>query len=198
MNIQGIRRMGLVGALGCLLALGVAGGVARAQSAAPSGPTTARRVHSTMVVTAIDRASRSVTLQDADGEMRTISVPPDMKSFDTLKVGDHVDVDYFESIGLSLMPPGTKSSVTESTSGGRVAPGMAAAGRDITANVEVVSVDQVMNKVTFRGPKGNLRTVTVYDPQMQKRLATLQPGQMVQVTYREAIAAAIKPTASSK
>jgi hypothetical protein len=190
--------MGWVGALGCLLALGLAGGVASAQSAAPAGPTAARRMHSTMVVTAIDRTTRSVTLQDADGEMRAVTAPPDMTSFDTLKVGDHVDVDYYESVGLSLMPPGTKTSVTEGTSGGRVAPGMAAAARDVTANVEVVSVDEVMNKVTFKGPKGNLRTVTIYDPQMQKRLANLRPGQIVQITYREAIAAAIKPTASSK
>jgi len=206
MNIQGTRRMGFRGALGCLLAFGLGNGVASAQSRSQSavqpgsmsGPQTARRIHSTMVVTAIDRTTRSVTLQDANGDMRTVGVPPDMKSFDALKVGDHVDVDYFESIGLSLMPPGTKTSVSEDTSGGRVSPGVAAAGRDITANVEVVSVDQVMNKVTFRGPKGNLRTVTVYDPQMQRRLANLQPGQIVQITYREAIAAAIQPSASSK
>ena len=184
-----------VGVAGCLLALALWGGSARADSA--SGPTAARRVHETVVVSAIDRATRSVTLQNAEGDVRTIGVPPDMKSFDTLKVGDHVDVDYYESIGLSLMPPGTKSTMTDSTTGGRPAPGVFAAGREITANVEVVSIDDVMNKVTFKGPKGNVRTVTVYDPAMQKRLATLQPGQMVQITYREAMAAAIKPTASS-
>ena len=53
-----------------------------------------------------------------------------------------------------------------------------------------------MNRVTFKGPKGNIRTVTVYDPAMQKKLTSLQPGQMVQITYREAIAASIKPTPS--
>jgi hypothetical protein len=196
MNILGNRRMGLVAVLGCLLTLGLCAGSARAE--APAGQVAARRIHSTMVVTGIDRTTRTVSLQDADGEMRTVGVPPDMKSFDTLKVGDHVDVDYYESIGLSLMPPGTKSSMSESTSGGRVAPGVASAGREITANVEVVGVDQVMNKVTFKGPKGNVRTVTVYDPAMQKRVANLQPGQMVQITYREAMAAAIRPTASSK
>jgi hypothetical protein len=186
----------MVAVAGCLLALGLEGGVSRAE--APSGPTVARRTRETMVVTGIDRTNRSVTLQNADGETRTVGVPPDMKSFATLKVGDHVDVDYYESVGLSLMPPGTKSAVSESATGGRVAPGVAAAGRQVTANVEVVSVDQVMNKVTFKGPKGNLRTVTVYDPAMQKRLANLQPGQMVQITYREAIAASIQPSGSAR
>jgi len=184
----------MVAVVGCALTLGLEGGASRAE--APSGPTAARRTRETMVVTAIDRTNRTVTLQNAEGDMRTIGVPPDMKSFDTLKVGDHVDVDYYESIGLSLMPPGTKSAVTESATGGRVAPGVAAAGRQITANVEVVSVDQVMNKVTFKGPKGNVRTVTIYDPAIQKKLTALQPGQMVQIIYREATAAAIKPTVS--
>lgn len=186
----------MLGVVGCLLTLGLGGGVSQAQPAA--GPTAARRTRETMVVTGIDRTNRSVTLQNADGEPRTVGVPPDMKSFDTLKVGDHVDVDYYESIALAMMPPGTKSSVSESATGGRVAPGVAAAGRQVTATVEVVSVDQVMNKVTFKGPKGNLRTVTVYDPSMQKRLVDLQPGQMVQITYREAIAASIQPTGSAR
>ena len=60
----------------------------------------------------------------------------------------------------------------------------------------MIGVDEVMNRVTFKGPKGNVRTVTVYDPATQKKLTSLQPGQMVQITYREAIAAAIKPTPS--
>ena len=64
-------------------------------------------------------------MQNADGDTRTMGVPPDMKSFDTLKVGDHVDVDYSESIAVALMPAGTKSSMSETTSGGRTG----AAGR---------------------------------------------------------------------
>ena len=47
------------------------------------------------MVGAIDRATRTVTLLNAEGESRAVGVPPDMKSFDTLKVGDHVDVDYY-------------------------------------------------------------------------------------------------------
>lgn len=60
----------------------------------------------------------------------------------------------------------------------------------------MIGVDEVMNRVTFKGPKGIVRTVTVYDPAMQKKLTDLQPGQMVQITYREALAASIKPTPS--
>jgi len=190
------KRIGTMIALaGGLLTLAVWSNLSEAQSAMP--PATARRLHETVVVSAIDRTIRTVTLVNAEGDSRTVGVPPDMKAFDTLKVGDHVDVDYYESIGLALMPAGSKASMTETTTGGRTAePGGAAVGRQITATVEVVGVDEVMNRVTFKGPKGDMRTVTVYDPAMQKKLTSLQPGQMVQITYREAIAASLKPTVS--
>jgi ribosomal protein L2 len=194
MNTRSNRQKRAV--LGLLTGLATLGGLARAE--APSGPTAARQVHETMVVTAIDRSTRSVTLENSNDETRTVGVPPDMKAFDTLKVGDHVDVDYSESIALAMMPPGTKATMTERTTGGRVQPGVAAAGREVTATVQVISVDEAMNRVTFKGPKGNVRTVTVYDPAMQKKLASLQPGQMVQISYLEAIAASIKPTPAAK
>jgi ribosomal protein L2 len=195
-NQSSRQKRALIGLLTGLATLALAGGRTRAE--APSGPSTARQVHETTVVTAIDRTTRSVTLENSDGETRTIGAPPDMKSFDTLKVGDHVDVDYSESIALAIMPPGTKTTMTERTTGGRVQPGVAAAGREVTATVQVVSVDEAMNKVTFKGPKGNVRTVTVYDPAIQKKLASLQPGQMLQISYREAIAASIKPSPAAK
>jgi hypothetical protein len=197
MTNQERRKRAMVALVGGLLTLAAWRGSPRAQSA--MGPATGRRVHETVVVSAVDRTTRTVTLLNAEGEARILSVPADMKSFDTLKVGDHVDVDYYESIGLALMPAGSKASMSETTTGGRTAePGVAAVGRQITATVEVVGVDEVMNRVTFKGPKGNVRTVTVYDPAMQKKLTTLQPGQMVQIIYREAIAASIKPTASAR
>jgi hypothetical protein len=196
MTNQERRKTALIALVGGLLTLVVWSGFAQAQSA--MGPSTGRRLHETVVVSAIDRTTRTVTLLNAEGEARVLSVPADMKSFDTLKVGDHVDVDYYESIGLALMPAGSKASMSETTTGGRTAePGVAAVGRQITATVEVVGVDEVMNRVTFKGPKGNVRTVTVYEPAMQKKLTNLQPGQMVQIIYREALAASIKPTASA-
>jgi hypothetical protein len=189
------RRLATTIALaGGLLTLAVVSSPSRAQTA--MGPATARRLHETVVVSAVDRAARTVTVLNAEGEPRTVAVPPDMSSFDTLKVGDHVDVDYYESIGLALMPAGPKTSMTETTAGGQTELGGASVGRQIKATVEVVEVDEVMNRLTFKGPKGIVRTVTVYDPAMQKKLTSLQPGQRVQLTYREAIAASIKPTAT--
>jgi hypothetical protein len=198
MNHRGGRMRTAIGIASGLLALVLWTGVGRADSTTTM-PRAGRRVHETVVVTSIDRTTRSVTLQNADGDTRTLGVPPDMKSFDTLKVGDHVDVDYAESIAVALLPAGSKASMTETATGGRAGePGVATAGRQITATVEIVEVDEVMNRVTFKGPKGTVRTVTVYDPAIQKQLGTLQPGQAVQLTYREALVASIQPSASAQ
>jgi Cu/Ag efflux protein CusF len=163
-----------------------------------TGPGTAERMSSeTVVVSGIDRAKRTVTLTNSDGERETMNVPSDVKAYDTLKVGDHVDIDYYESMAVSLAPPGSKPSMTERTSGSRMGEGGggAVAGRETTITAQVISVDVPNNKVTFKGPKGNRRTVTVSDPTMQKKLPNLKPGQNVQFTYTEAIAASIRPSA---
>jgi hypothetical protein len=163
-----------------------------------TGPGSAERMSSeTVVVSGIDRAKRTVTLTNSDGERNTMSVPTDVKAYDTLKVGDHVDIDYHESMAVSLAPPGSKPSMTEKTSGSRMGEGGggATAGRETTITAQVISVDVPNNKVTFKGPKGNRRTVTVSDPALQKKLPNLKPGQNVQFTYTEAVAASIRPSA---
>ena len=45
----------------------------------------------------------------------------------------------------------------------------------------------------LQGPKGNARVVNVSDPEMQAKLPSLKPGQVVQFTYTEAVAVAIQP-----
>ena len=71
-------------------------------------PSTTRTIHATAVVTAIDKASRHVTIKKPDGEKSTVAVGPDVKAFDHLKVGDKIDIDYSESLALSMLPPGSK------------------------------------------------------------------------------------------
>jgi len=163
-----------------------------------TSPTSAERMTSeTFVVSGIDRGKRTVTLTNADGDRNTMNVPSDVKAYETLKVGDRVDVDYRESIGVSLAPTGSKPSITERTSGTHMSGGKpGTATRETTISAEVVTVDVPNNKVTFVGPKGNHKTVTVADPAIQKKLPNLTPGQVVQFTYTEAIAASIRPAAS--
>jgi hypothetical protein len=163
------------------------------------GPSAERMTQETVLVTGIDRSARTVSLQNAEGEKRTVTVPSDVKAFDKLKVGDRIDIDYFEAVAVEMLPPGSKPTMSERTSGTRMGQGGGAAmGREMTISAEVTNVDVAANKVSFKGPKGNIRTVTVSDPAMQKKLSGLKPGQVVQFTYTEAVAAAIRPAVSAK
>jgi hypothetical protein len=192
-----MRTLGISAAIGLgALMLTLVGGAPPALAAPPES----RLIHESMVITAIDRTKRTATLQTSDGETQTIDVPPEIKSYDTMKVGDHVDVDYYESVAMSLLPPGTKPTMTESSSMNRTAPGQGTATHEQTVSATVIAVDLRNNKVTFRGPRGNTQTVSVSDPEMQKRLPGLKPGQVVQIRYTEALAASLRPTspASSK
>jgi hypothetical protein len=129
--------------------------------------------------------------------VKTIDVPAEVKSYDTLKVGDKIDIDYQESIAVSLLPTGTKPSASETTSMNRMAKGVGATSREVTASATIIAVDPKKNEVTFKGPRGNVRTVTVQDPAVQARLPALKVGQVVQITYTEAMVLSIRPSAGS-
>ena len=125
-----------------------------------------------------------------------MNVPPDVKAYDTLKVGDRVDVDYHESIGR-LDGAGRDEARHDREVGrtrrwARGAP--ATAARETQISAEVVSRRR---RRTTRSPSRDRRvrpqTMTVADPAMQKKLPNLKPGQVVQFTYTEAMAVGIRP-----
>ena len=185
-----------------------AAGVAHAQGdqAQPGQPSmgqgsvggrTSETIHTAATVQSIDKKTRTVMLKKEDGEVVPIQVPPDSPNFDKLKVGDKVDVDYHEAVAVALLPPGSgKPSATERVTESR---GMGKGGvsKETTVSAEVVAVDPVANTVTFKGPRGQLKKVNVTDPDMQAKLKQVKVGQMLQITYSEAIAATIRPSKSS-
>src|SRR3954463_14907344 len=172
---------------GTRIMIGIAAGLlAGALTAAPAlggpdqgitqrtGPGSAERLkEETVVVTGIDRSARTVTLQNADGEKKTVKVPAEVKAYDTLTVGARIDITYQESMAVSMMPTGSKPSMSERAVDGK-AEGVVGGAREMKVSAEVVSVDPAANKVTFKGPKGQVKTVTVADPQMQKKLPSLK------------------------
>lgn len=160
----------------------------------PRGKAMARQTRETATVVGIDRSNRMITVRDdTSGEQQRVAVPPAVKQFDRLKVGDHIDIDYYESMVVSMMPPGSKPAMSQSRTGSAETGG-ATVGRETTVSAEVVSVDAANNTVTLKGPRGNMKTLDVTDPAMQRRLSTIKPGQVVQFTYTEETAASIRPS----
>ncbi len=157
-----------------------------------SGQTRSQLIHSSASVESIDRTDRSVLLKTSDGTENWIHVPESVQAFDSLKVGDKVNVDYYQSLAVSMAPSGTKPSMTTSQAGA-VDLGAGIQSREFKLSAKVVGVDTDANTVTFKGPKGRAMTVTVENAALRAKLPTLKPGQVVQFDYTEAVAADIRP-----
>src|SRR5215467_8858262 len=80
-----------------------------------TGKSTSELTHASATVTAIDKSARIVTLQGEDGNKFSVTVPADLKNFDKLKVGDKVDVDYYEGLAVEMLLPGAKPSMSQRT-----------------------------------------------------------------------------------
>jgi hypothetical protein len=199
MTIRMNKLSGILAGVGAELLL--LGGVALAAPAveatemnSPKGQVTSELIHMSASITGIDHPARSVELKSDDGSLNWVHVPDSVKSFDKLKMGDRVDVDYYQSMAIALDPVGTKPSASEQEVGS-VDHGAGIEGRELKMSAAVVSVDPQADLVTFKGPKGHIRTVHVKDPALQAKLPTLMPGRVVQFDYTEAIAADVRPAA---
>jgi hypothetical protein len=191
-----VRKVGMLAACASgLLALALAAPALADDPGAMPGParSMSKTMHDTVTVTGIDKSARMLTVKNEAGDTRNIQVPADVKAFDRLKKGDRIDVDYTESIALSMLPAGSKPSVAEKEAMARAGKEAGMTSRQISISAEILEVDAAGNKVVLKGPKGNARVVHVQDPDIQAKLPNLKPGQVVQVTYTEAVALAIQP-----
>jgi hypothetical protein len=153
----------------------------------------AQTVTATATITAIDAASRSVTLKGPQGKEMTVVAGPEVKNFAQLKVGDQVEAQYVEALVLELKKGGGKA-VARTEKGGAAAakPGAtpgAMAGRQVTVVADVVNVDAPTQTVTLKGPQRTV-DVKVRDPEQFKLIAK---GDQVEATYTEAVAIGVTP-----
>ena len=153
----------------------------------------AETIEATATVTAIDAATREVTLKGPQGREMTITAGPEVKNFAQIKVGDQVKVKYVEALTLELKKGSTAPVArTDTAAAGAAKPGerpAGAVGRQVTVMAEVVALDPAKQVVTLRGPKRTL-DLKVADPEQFKRIAK---GDRVEATYTEALAIAVEP-----
>jgi Cu/Ag efflux protein CusF len=153
----------------------------------------AQTVKVTATITAIDPATRSVTLKGPQGKEMTITAGPDVKNFAQMKVGDQVNAEYVEALTLELKKGSTAPvGRTDQAAAGAAKPGELPAGmvgRQVTITAEVVGVDPATQTVTLRGPQRTVE-LKVRDPAQFKLVAK---GDRVEATYTEAVAIAVEP-----
>ena len=148
--------------------------------------TKAASVEARATVTAIDAPTRTVTLKTEGGETVDVVAGSEVKNFDQIKVGDVIKATYTESIAFQVVPKGeTPGGASETTQ--RI-PGGAEVGQQVTTSFKVASVDPETNILWVNLPNGDTKKIQVQDPEAQKRLKTLSPGNVVAVTYTKSMA----------
>jgi hypothetical protein len=165
-------------------------------AAAPeaSGVTAEEYVEGEATVLAVNRTDRKVTLQNARGQTITVEVPADV-NLNRLTTGDNVLIGVLQSVSARVLPPGsaTLGNTLEVASTQPGQPEGRAWGQQLTVVAEITAIDLVNHTVTLRGAEGNSDTISVKNPQMQQRMANLQVGDLVELTYSEALATRLLP-----
>jgi len=171
---------------------GVAKGAAVASE--PGKATAVRAVKISAQVVSIDKATRTVTLKGPKGNVVDVVAGDEVKNFDQIKLGDFVVARYAQALTLELRK--TKAAggdITVQEEGARAQPGEkpgVAGARQITAIADVIGVDPKNSTITLKGPRGNVVTLNVQNPDQFK---VVKKGDQVDVTYTEAVALSVEP-----
>jgi Cu/Ag efflux protein CusF len=141
----------------------------------------------TATITAIDAASRHVTLKGPDGKSETIFVPESMTRFPELKVGDQVTFKYTQSIAVRLQKPGdaTVGNVAAGIEKGAGPKPGGKAAAEVTVVVTLTAMDPKVPSVTFKSDAGDVKTIKIRDA---KNLEGYKVGDKVAITYVESLA----------
>lgn len=155
-------------------------------------------VKASVVVTAIDKATRTLTLKEAKGQTFELVAGDEVKNFDQVKVGDYVVVEYVRALTLELKKGGTVRERSEKTDAVRAQPGEkpgVAAGRQVTIMADVVDVNPKKKTISLKGPKGN---VVVLDVQNPDQFKVVKKGDQVEAIYTEALAVSVEAAPAKK
>lgn len=184
-------------ALACASLLGAVG----CASEPPAPISREEKIELTATVEAIDRQTRMVSLLGAEGRRAAVYAGPEVRNFDQINVGDEVVVSFYAAIGAEVSTPEQatqgvqqEGAMLRAAEGGRPA---GAVAEMLTTTVEIDSVDKSLHTVSFRRPDGLTRVLAIEDPKAQAFIRQLKRGDLVKVTYMEAVAISVRPVGRS-
>jgi Cu/Ag efflux protein CusF len=164
-----------------------------------TGVYTENQVTRTSTVTKIDLDKRLVTLRNPDDKMVTVKCGPEVKNLPQLRVGDKVNVTYYESIAYEVHKPGTLSDMSTQAASGvaSAAPGEkpgAVAADIVRLTATIVSIDKSTPSVTLRTDDGQLVAVKVLHPEKLDQIAV---GDVAEIFLSQAVAITVEPASAS-
>jgi hypothetical protein len=145
----------------------------------------------TGTVESIDPSTRTVTLKKPDGTFVTTVAGPDITRFAELKLGDTVNVRYYENVIVRVKQPGEPDVVSgaKGTTGSeQVLPGGTRA-KQVTITATITAIDPTTPSITFTGPNGWKYTSKVQDTEA---LAKVKVGDKVDIVWTEAMLVSVE------
>jgi hypothetical protein len=165
----------------------------------PVGMNSATLIEATATVTAVDMGRHLVTIQGPQGNSVVIQVTDQVKNLPQVKIGDVVDIQYYRSAIAKLVKVDENTTLDTTVSGAKATrpegnkPG-GAIGLQVKRRAEVKFVDPIQKFITFRSPDRGLRKISLENsPELQHYLKELKKGDIVEVTYTEALAISLQP-----
>jgi Cu/Ag efflux protein CusF len=174
-----------------LLAAMVWAATASAQAQPPVAKANVVMISAT--ITAVDPATRMLTLRDDAGNEDTFNVSQDVQRFNELKVGQKVNLTYYESVVYQLVKAGEKGSGTSSdaaVSRGAGAQPAATIATQEKMTVTVKSIDPTVPSVTVATDDGRVVTRKIEN---KKNLENLKPGDKIDITFTRALVTSVSP-----
>jgi len=165
----------------------------------PAGMNSATLIEATATVTAVDMERHLVTIQGPQGNIAVIQVTDQVKNLPQVKIGDVVDIQYYRSAIAELVKVDKNTTLDTTVSGAKMTrpegdkPG-GAIGLQVKRRAEVMFVDPIQKFITFLSPDRGLRKISLENsPELQHYLKELKKGDIVEVTYTEAMAISLEP-----
>jgi hypothetical protein len=147
----------------------------------------------TVTIQQIDATKRLVTFRAEDGTEDTVWASPKFKRFDELKVGDRVNLTYYESKVYQVRPAGTAVATT-GTEKMAATPGKGAlpagtVARQTIQSVTVKAIDPAVPSITVTTTDG--RTIT-RKVEKKASLTGIKAGDTIDITTSEALLASVE------
>jgi len=154
-----------------------------------------KTTHVTATVEAVDYDNRIVTVKGPEGNIVDIKAGDRVKNLAQIKVGDNVEITYYESLAVKVfkageVPQGTAATVAAERTAKPGDKPAGVVGSQVTVTATVESISPNKTSVTLKMSDGKFKVVKIKD---KKNLENVKVGDEVVITATETLAIAVKP-----